>query len=174
MVIYGASRSEGIYSACLTFYSSSLYSMAAVVVMYSVAVYKCLYLVHFMRRITYLNKLYCYQFYLLYSYYIYIHVNYNIMPFICNTHTLSNKVRKTSIDYYYHIILGEGRAAYEEALWKVYGLWTQSWMLYWLDVEITAWLHHCHSASVCFINFNAMEMNIVMLNNCVRSSLTIN
>jgi hypothetical protein len=38
MVIYGASRSEGNYSACLTFYSSSLNSMAAVVVMYSVAV----------------------------------------------------------------------------------------------------------------------------------------
>ena len=47
MVIYSASRSEGNYSACLTFYSSSLNSMAAVVVMYSVAVYKCLYLVHF-------------------------------------------------------------------------------------------------------------------------------
>lgn len=58
MVIYGASRSEGNYSACLTFYSSSLNSMAAVVVMYSVAVYKWLYLVLFhLAQCLYLVKL---------------------------------------------------------------------------------------------------------------------
>ena len=39
-------RAPNTLIQCLTFYSSSLNSMAAVVVMYSVAVYKCLYLVH--------------------------------------------------------------------------------------------------------------------------------